>query len=168
MSIIQEALKKAQDAKPAELAEPVERNDAIFAKAPSAKGAGSPMPFILIFIILLCALIVFSGFAVKYFSRVPPVAKAAKAVEPVNTVKLPEPPPKPDPVVPQVIPEEPAPPAPVLILSGIMHPKSGPRALINNMTVSEGEFVEGAKVVAISDDRVILKRKDSEITLRLQ
>ena len=161
MSIIQEALRKAQNAKPVKPAGPFEHDDGITANKPLAQGARK-LP--IVYFLLAFVLIAFLGFAVKYFSRVPPPL-------PAPVTQVPEPPLKLDPVIqeaPQVIPEEPAAKEPVLILSGIMHPKSGPRALINNMTVAEGESVEGATVAAISDDRVILKWKNSEITLRLQ
>lgn len=164
MSIIQEALKKAQNAKPAERAE---RDGGISAKKPLLRGARRPIGLY----VLLLILVALSGVAMKYFSIVPPLVPAAQVTEQVDTFKPREPPPKFESIiqrVQQVIREEPAPKEPALILSGIMHPISGPRALINNMTVAEGEFVEDARVVAISDDRVTLDRKGSEITLRLQ
>ena len=54
------------------------------------------------------------------------------------------------------------------ILSGIMHLEDGPRAIINNMRVSKGDDIDGAKVVSITDEAVVLKKQDSEIKLRLK
>ena len=54
------------------------------------------------------------------------------------------------------------------ILSGIMHLEDGPRAIINNMRVSKGDDIDGAKVVSITDETVVLKKQDSEIKLRLK
>ena len=54
------------------------------------------------------------------------------------------------------------------MLSGIMHLEDGPRAIINNMKVSKGDDIDGAKVVSITDETVVLKKQDSEIKLHLK
>jgi hypothetical protein len=53
-------------------------------------------------------------------------------------------------------------------LSGIMDLEDGPRATINNATLSEGDNVGGAKVVKINNDSVVLKKRDAEIVLHLK
>ena len=49
-----------------------------------------------------------------------------------------------------------------------MHLEDGPRALINNTKVAEGDDVDGAKVVSITDDTVVLRKQNAEIKLRLK
>jgi hypothetical protein len=53
-------------------------------------------------------------------------------------------------------------------LSGVMNLEDGPRAIINNTTLMEGENIRGAKVVKISTNEVVLKRRDSKIVLHLK
>ena len=65
-----------------------------------------------------------------------------------------------------LLPKEP--PADEFKLSGIMYPAEGPRAIINNMRVAEGDDIDGAKVISINDDTVLLKKQDAEIKLRLK
>lgn len=54
------------------------------------------------------------------------------------------------------------------ILSGIMHLEGGPKAIINNSTVVEGDDVDGAVVTKITNNSVTLKRKNSELTVYLK
>lgn len=64
-----------------------------------------------------------------------------------------------------------APPAtpepPKLVLQGITVAKDGSEAMINGMTVREGEDIEGARVVTIESRRVKLDFGGREIILRL-
>ena len=84
---------------------------------------------------------------------------------------------EPDPAVPAatVAPEEAPPPRsvvraepPDLALNGIMHLETGPRAIINNAIVSEGDMVNGAIVRSINKKSVILTYNNVEITLNLK
>lgn len=53
------------------------------------------------------------------------------------------------------------------VLNGIMYLVDGPRALINDIMVGEGETVSGAKVVKIKKDGVILNYNNSEVDLSI-
>ena len=58
--------------------------------------------------------------------------------------------------------------APNLVLNGIMYLEEGPRAIVNNAMVEVGEYVSGAKVVRIDRKSVVLVYNDVEITLNLK
>jgi hypothetical protein len=53
------------------------------------------------------------------------------------------------------------------VLNGIMYLVDGPRAIINDIIVGEGETVGGAKVSKIKKDQVILDYNDSEVELNI-
>lgn len=53
------------------------------------------------------------------------------------------------------------------VLNGIMHLVDGPRAIINDVVVGEGETINGAKVEKIKKDGVLLKYNDSEVVLNI-
>ncbi len=57
---------------------------------------------------------------------------------------------------------------PKLVLNGIMHLETGARAVINNNIVQEGDMIDGATVVLINRNSVILKYNSLEITLNLK
>lgn len=67
-----------------------------------------------------------------------------------------------------ILQKEPVPQPDQFTLSGIMHLEDGPRAIINNTRVAKGEDVDGAEVISITDDTVVLKKQGSEIKLRLR
>ena len=54
------------------------------------------------------------------------------------------------------------------VLNGIMQLVDGPRAIINDIVVGEGETVNGAKVEKIKKDSVLLNYNDSEVTLNIK
>lgn len=54
---------------------------------------------------------------------------------------------------------------PGFILSGVMQLVDGPRAIINDVVVGVGDVVNGAKVLKIDKNGVVLKKRDSEINL---
>jgi cytoskeletal protein RodZ len=56
---------------------------------------------------------------------------------------------------------------PKLVLQGITYARDGSEAMINGMTVHEGEDIEGARVVTIENRRVKLDLGGREIILRL-
>lgn len=58
--------------------------------------------------------------------------------------------------------------APDLELNGIMYLEERPRAIINGNMVEVGEFVSGARIDAIKRDTVLLSCNDLEITLKLR
>lgn len=57
---------------------------------------------------------------------------------------------------------------PDLILNGIMFLDDGPRAIINNFIVTEGDSVGGAEITKIYRKSVVLKYNDTQITLNLK
>jgi hypothetical protein len=60
-----------------------------------------------------------------------------------------------------------APSAPQLVLQGITYATDNRDAMINGVTVHEGEVIEGARVVTIESRRVALNFNGQEIILRL-
>jgi cytoskeletal protein RodZ len=56
---------------------------------------------------------------------------------------------------------------PKLVLQGITYARDGSEAMINNLTVREGDDIEGARVVTIESRRVKLDFNGCEISLRL-
>ena len=57
---------------------------------------------------------------------------------------------------------------PMFDLNGIMFLENGPKAIINNVVVEEGDVISGALVAEIHSQNVLLKFDDSEITLKLK
>lgn len=55
----------------------------------------------------------------------------------------------------------------MLALTGIMTRGDKRVAIINHLFVQEGDSIQGAKVLRIEDDRVLLKRDNQEINLRI-
>jgi hypothetical protein len=96
---------------------------------------------------------------------------AAPAARPA-TAPAPEPKVSEDQIVEKVMEkikaEQPvAPAAPKLVLQGITYAKDDHEAMINGLTVHEGEDIEGARIVAIEGRRVRIDFKGQEIILRL-
>ncbi len=58
--------------------------------------------------------------------------------------------------------------APELYLSGIMYTEESPRAIVNDRIVEPGDSVSGAKVKKINPKSVVLEFIDTEITLSLK
>lgn len=57
---------------------------------------------------------------------------------------------------------------PGLVLNGIMYLKDSPRAIINDVMVEEGDVVRGARVNKIYEKSVTLELKHAEVTLKLK
>jgi len=193
MSIIQEALRKAQgtkvnreagNPKRAAMADIKETSRTVrIAAEPKPNGMIRPAFYVLIFFIVLSLL------AVKYFSPVPVKTVAiphAPVVEPYQiappkiipsisdnhllllqpkelAVKM-QPVPEPQPAVEK----EDVPEKDDFVLSGIMHPESGPRAIVNGSVVIEGDVIDGMVVAKITNNSVVLKKKNLEIVVRLE
>lgn len=58
--------------------------------------------------------------------------------------------------------------APDFVLNGIMYLQERPRAIINGNVIGLGESVSGARIDAINKDNVVLNYNGAEITLRLK
>ena len=185
MSIIQDALKKADKKRPVRSSVFVgyaeaRKEDVLKAAAPVKQGGNFRFRYIIYALTLLVLVVIFASGrfpATKSRNVVVPVVLKNKA-EPMHAVQpVPQPAEKKiavisEPVVKKpdapALPKEPAIQPNEFTLSGIMHLEDGPRAIINNMRVVEGDDVDGAKVVSITDDTVVLKKQDSEIKLRLK
>ena len=195
MSIIQEALKKAQKTTSgsrftaaAKVPVEIEEKEAIVKVVKEELRATSKKNSVKSVLYGLAFLMVLSVIAVGYFSSISSKAssgdkimvKAEAEKSPktalsedkasifdTNTMfnltqKAPTPPAPAQPITVKVIQDE------DLSLSGIMHLEDGPRAIINNTTVAEGDRIEGALVVSIADNQVILTRKNMDIVLHLK
>lgn len=55
-----------------------------------------------------------------------------------------------------------------LLLTGIVYEDAEPMAVINNSIYTEGEFVNGAKIVKISEEKVVLRKGIEEIELKVK
>jgi len=170
MSIIQEALKKVQ-VEPQRrdlpqkmvIAPKIEKNEPVFLKEKTA-----PLP------IIVLALIVVSGIAARQYlwytkaqtKPVLPVKAAAKAGAsgPVGQKKASRAEPTFDAAIPRIARPE----MPKFDLNGIMYLESGPKAIINDVVVEEGDVISGALVAKINSQNVLLKFSDSEIMLKLK
>jgi hypothetical protein len=65
-------------------------------------------------------------------------------------------------------PEEKKPASPEFVLNGIMYLEGSPRAIVNDVMVEPGDTVNGAKVVKIDRQDVVLLYNGSEIVLKLK
>ncbi len=176
MSIIQDALKKADKKIP-----PRTSLSAVYARAGKEEAAETVTVAhigkmkVRYVAYALTLLILISIFAASHF----PASKSRNTkVEPIRvTQSIAQPSEKEISVTKELavikssapmLPKKPAPQPIEFTLSGIMHLENGPLAIINNMRIAEGDDVNGAKVVSITDDAVLLRRQGSEITLRLK
>ena len=57
---------------------------------------------------------------------------------------------------------------PGFVLNGIMELVDGPKAIVNNVIVGIGDVIGGATVKKIDKDKVILQKKDSVMTLGME
>lgn len=159
MSIIQDALKKAQsDVKPPAQEE---AKAPVIKKAPAARKTPLSDRKALMAAMLL-ALMAFAVFSAgRFLSRTGGETSAANSQEvsyrplvgerisaPSEALKAPE--------------------SPKLVLNGIMYLDDGPRAIINNFIVGVGDTVSGAKITGINRKSVILEYENVEITLSLK
>ncbi|MDD5436960.1 MAG: hypothetical protein PHX20_05395 [Candidatus Omnitrophica bacterium] len=174
MSIIQDALKKAQrtgspierPARDTVVFKPVKKETVSVkaaGKKPAPDAAGKkelPYKYALAFFASLTVLLVFTA---AYFSVLTSSSSKKEAEAP-----LPAQSPNYAPA-PLAIPEKVSTaPRKEFRLAGIMHLEDGPVAIINNSRVAEGDYVNDAVVASITDNTVVLKRRDSEITLHLK
>ena len=186
MSIIQEALKKAQNYIDNQKSSQKERaEEAIHAEketpqqriATTYKKSFKSTPLLLIVFIILAA------FAAKQFLL--PVVKtrlgnrvktgSGDMISHQDITYKPIVPAETEPRAPYANPTTPSAevrknvrPTPDFVLNGIMYLNDGPQAVINGSRVTEGDKVNGAKVVKINKNNVVLNFDDFEITLNLK
>lgn len=173
MSIVQEALKKAQgnylENKPTRLIQPSLRK----ITRPAAPVRNRPLKarqkrrsvFWLTFILFV---IVLPAFGIRTFSilthkeitedkktvpHITPVPSLLKsAVEPVNAAPVPSP----------------APARPEFVLNGTMRLDNKLEAIINGYILEEGDTINGATVILIEKDYVLLNLKEEKIKVKLR
>ncbi|MCX5680198.1 MAG: hypothetical protein NTZ95_06060 [Candidatus Omnitrophica bacterium] len=161
MSIIQEALKKIE--KPEESYEEKRQDKPVFTPdikkpSPDREAIG---PKYVYYVITAVLLIILAGIVIRISYSSP------------SSVPVPEPK-KTEFILPKIERrEESSSPARRreniggFVLNGIMYLVDGPRAIINDIIVGEGEMVSGAKVEKIKKDSVILNYKNSEVALNI-
>ena len=182
MSIIQDALKKAEKKDTSRgnisVGYAQARNEAPDETVTVKSGGSIKARYIAyaITLLLLASIFAISHFSSsgsgKAFAPAPSKVKVEpiRPVQPIAQLPKEEIPAVKAPVI--AVPSAPVPPKEPqpdeFKLSGIMYPVEGPRAIINNMRVAEGDDIDGAKVISINDDTVLLKKQDAEIKLRLK
>ncbi len=175
MSIIQEALKKAErnikDPKkaPASPQGPSPSSpDQSFVKA-SGPAAGRDPKAVAILLVALIATAVFAASQLFPKKNIPVKSSVADAPAVVTSKD------EGFPALPSVIFQQPAqqqeekkPASPEFILNGIMYLEGNPRAIINDIMAEAGDMVDGARVVKIEKKGVLLHYNDIEIYLELK
>lgn len=179
MSIIQQALKKAQDNTiskapqrvpqppgPAEVRhEPRKTPGTVRAKTFTRAAAVAVTVFLAVAIALV-------AFSLKPFFSAPAVKRAGLPAPEAPAQEVRYRPLAPaearDPDADKAQAAELAARAPKLVLNGIMYLDEGPRAIVNNAMVGLGDYVSGAKVARITRKNVVLVYNDVEITLNLK
>lgn len=181
MSIIQEALKKAQvdylEKKKPERKEPplhrmaVPKAD-IRGKIRSARKTKRSITILSIFVV---SILIISALGLRIFliykgslkkeknitepllSKEVPAAPIAEIVAPASFVK------------PKIEPGAAAtPPPPIFILNGTMYLDAKPQAIINGYILEEGDVINEATVMVIDKDYVLLNLKDDKLKLNLK
>lgn len=186
MSIIQEALKKAQDPDSKPKAAPnvfIAEKTVSWPNSPAGAKDGVPSkkPFNFSFIIFavlisVAVVLIFKDFFFRSASNTKNIPVAANAVshqeilyKPIAQEKQPEPKVE----EPAIVEAKPIsylaakPDIPELFLNGIMYLPNRPQAIINSSVVEQGDVISGAKVVIINKNSVVLNFNDQEITLVL-
>ena len=181
MSIIQEALKKAQvdymeKKKPLGEESPRHRMAAPKAdirgkirSARKAKRSITILSFFVVSILIVSALglrifLIYKGnlkqeknITEPLLSKEVSAAPLAEIIAPASFVK------------PKIEPVAPAPyPPPIFILNGIMYLDAKPQAIINGYILEEGDVINGATVMVIDKDYVLLNLKDDKLKLNLK
>jgi hypothetical protein len=182
MSLITNALNRTRDQQ-GKLPEPASHPAPTSPTPPKPPQAGArPILFVMFAVAMFGAVVVAFGM-LRWFTPVePPAIKPPKpqpvaAVAPFNEERIVnaiveklkvEPPPAPPTNLAPVAESLPATPEPPkFVLQGIMADGLGREAMINNMTVREGDEFDGAKVLAIESRRVRLQVGATEVVLRM-
>ncbi|MDP3804632.1 MAG: hypothetical protein Q8Q87_03665 [Candidatus Omnitrophota bacterium] len=158
MSIVQEALKKAQNYR---------QSDA--EQSPSKKKFG-PVVLLIVFIALLGVTIKQASFSSGKSDSRAGSALTEAIYKPISSLDMKS---GDYPVAEPFTSSAPKPTAvsgkfPNFILNGIMELADGPRAIINNVIVATGDMIGGATVKKIDKDRVLLQKDDSVVTLGME
>ncbi|MDD5255653.1 MAG: hypothetical protein PHR11_06350 [Candidatus Omnitrophica bacterium] len=159
MSIIYDALKK------------IEKKNADGGQ--SKKTGPSPLLLksVLLYVLAGCAGLMIASYAFRFFEaplkQKIPAAKDSAAVVPVQQ-PLPQAARSLAPETPEPDAEAPQGPQPVLILNGVFSGGKESYALVNNNIVMPNDTIEGAQVLEIGDDYVVLDFRGKKITLRVQ
>lgn len=185
MSLITNALNRTRD-QHGQLPEPKSPPAPAPTPAPAsppqpAHSSARPILFVMFAVAMVGAVVVAVGM-LRWFTPVEPLVAQPSKPQPVATApvvneerlvnaiveKL-----KVEPLPATNLPPVVVPPSPVVaeppkfVLQGIMADGMGREAMINNMTVQEGDVLEGAKVLAIEPRRVRLQVGNAEVVLRM-
>lgn len=164
MSIIQEALKKAQVEY--QVKKTPKTNISFSRRRPMSKTRISKTISLILAITVFIAIVLVARMFLVYAPQSLVIKKStpeppAKIVAPESIVKSKE-----KLVVTPVAPA--LPPAPKFILNGIMYLENKPLAIINGYILEEGDSLNGATVLAIDKDYVLLNVKDDKVRLNLK
>lgn len=194
MSIIQEALKKVEPVSAGTVGSDIPHEEKILLNkrrienSPAEQSAyktSALRPFkkfrIKTVVLAILGIVLVLAFTALFFilhrSPAPAVVNTPRSEGPVETVRTP----RQDAIYKtlsdgvtgnDVLPESPGSVVrsepPDLVLNGIMYLETGPRAIINNNIVQEGDMIGGATIVLINKNSVILRYNNVEITLNLK
>ena len=159
MSIIHEALKKAQQSLQKNTsAAPAEPIIAVGPAPAYRQGAGKVLLFFVLLVIICAALS--AGYM---YWRTRPAKIAIVALSPAPPKKDTTPPPAGP--AKTIVPAADTASKPALKIQGIMADPKGNVALINDKIYAEGDDIDGAKIVRISLDSIVISRDGKEETL---
>lgn len=167
MSIIQDALKKAQ-------ADYI--GEKLSAKYNEVRLGRKTKIFIILWLLFITTMIAVSAFGLRNFfvyngilknQKMFTVPVLFKKVPPVPLAELVAPETFPGTKTALQIPPPAQTSAPNFILNGIMYMDDKPFAILNGYILEEGDELNGATVMAIERDYVLLNLKDNKIKLKL-
>ena len=180
MSIISEALKKAQSKRTEELVlRSGDDGSVVLQSRTTPHSTKSRQPKIILYIAITLAVFILASAALLYWNQhgvksdpnefISEIKKAEKTEKQSigfssptiqeNTTKTP-------PVVPPIVAEIAPSKAPTL--EGIMYSPLRPQAILNGRIVSNGDALDGFTVVEIFPDMVTLKSGEETLTLRIR
>ena len=170
MSIIQEALKRAQYNYAGKKSLPQAHEE--FRQEPAIPAHAEALDVrvitkkiaVIVYVIVLLALV--TGFGIRaLFSKIVIMDKERKSKDLTPEVQKTSPDKPP-------LPSLQANQSPNLVLNGIMYVEEKPKAIINGMVVREGDVISGATVTSITENNALLKYNNNdnqvEVTLKLK
>ena len=180
MSIISEALKKAQSKRTEELVLRSGDDGSVILQSPTTSHSTEfRQPRIILYVAIILAVFILAGAALLYWNQHSiksdpneSVSKTNKAEKDVNrlpgfssptiqknTVKAPLIAP---PIIAAIVPKK------TPTLEGIMYSPLRPQAILNGRIVSNGDTIDGFTVVEIFPDMVTIKSGEKTLTLRMR
>ncbi len=168
MSIIHEALKKVQNGLQTKVIETTpdaavqmppapETGAAVQAQTPAATAAKPRGK--LIFLLVLLMLTTFSAVYLLYGNSLPPFKAPNLSFPKVPHITLPS---------PKVFTKPAADPVNSITLHGIMSDQNGNLALVNDKVYAEGGIINGAKIIKINTDSIVILKDGKEEKLLIK